>query len=71
MDVGGVSEMVRDGETGLLMQSRKEENVAHQIAKALEMEWKPDVMLGGTVVREWSEVARAQMQLMHEVVGQL
>lgn len=66
-DVGGVPEMVREGATGLFMKSRNEEEVAYQIEKALKIKWNQDAIRKSETVQDWSEVARAHMQLLDKV----
>lgn len=69
--VGGLMEIVRDGETGFLVTRRNEEEAAVRIARALEIRWSQSEVKKNAAIPDWDAVARVQMQVMEEVRGQL
>jgi glycosyltransferase involved in cell wall biosynthesis len=67
---GGTYEVVQEEVTGLMIENRSEEEVARQIEKALEMHWNRNIIQMSETVRDWSEVARAQVQLFQQLTDQ-
>jgi glycosyltransferase involved in cell wall biosynthesis len=67
-DVGGLPEMVRDGASGILVKRRDAEEVAGLITRALKMTWEPRALANSEAVRDWSDVARAHVEVLEGVV---
>lgn len=66
--VGGVPDMVEEGKNGLLLARQEPEAMAHTIAEALAVSWNRAVIAGSGAVRDWSEVAAAQIRLYEKLV---
>jgi glycosyltransferase involved in cell wall biosynthesis len=67
--VGGVPEIVRHGENGLLME-RSPEAIAATIEAALERDWDRRALAGGASRRSWSDVAGRLVTLFEYLTGE-
>ncbi len=67
-DVGGIPDLVRDGENGFLVRSRNPEEVADRLAAALTKRWDT-AAIAGAARRSWGLVAEEQMGIYRKVVG--
>jgi teichuronic acid biosynthesis glycosyltransferase TuaC len=68
-DVGGVSELVREGVSGRLVKRRSVEELSTCIASALEARWDQGAILRSEAVRSWPEVAATHVALLRDVAG--
>jgi teichuronic acid biosynthesis glycosyltransferase TuaC len=67
-DVGGIPDLVRDGENGFLVRSRNPEEVADRLAAALTKRWDT-AAIAAAARRSWGLVAEEQMGIYRKVVG--
>jgi glycosyltransferase involved in cell wall biosynthesis len=66
--VGGLPELVREGVCGLLVKDRSEAEAARRIEQALRMKWDRALIGSSESVKDWDDVARAQVRLFEDVV---
>ncbi|MFT3767013.1 MAG: glycosyltransferase [Minicystis sp.] len=57
--VGGIPELIRDGETGVLVEPRDPESLAEGLAKALSRTWDPEKQRASVEYLSWDAVAKA------------
>ncbi len=67
--VGGVPELVREGETGLLVDRRDPALVAARLAEALGRAWDPDAIAGHVRERSWDRVAERLLDVYRGVLA--
>lgn len=66
--VGGVPELVREGETGLLVDRRDPAHVADRLLQALGREWDSTDLSSHVRNRSWDDVARRQLDVYRGVL---
>ena len=66
--VGGVPELIREGETGLLVDRRDPAHVADRLLQALDREWDSTDLSSHVRNRSWDDVARRQLDVYRGVL---
>jgi len=67
--VGGIPEMISDGVNGFLLPERSVEATAELLALGIEQSWNREAIAHSPVVRDWTETAKAQLEVLHEAAG--
>jgi glycosyltransferase involved in cell wall biosynthesis len=67
-DVGGIPELVQDGENGFLVRTREPRHVADRLAATLLRKWDAATIAAGAR-RSWDAVAQEQLGIYRKVVG--
>lgn len=67
--VGGVPDLVRDGENGFLIEPRDAALAADRIARALGAAWSPETIAAGAR-RSWEAVALEQLSIYRAAAGE-
>jgi glycosyltransferase involved in cell wall biosynthesis len=68
--VGGIPELVRDGETGILVPPANPEALADGLAKALARPWDPALQRASVAHLSWEGVARAYHHIIEAAVAE-
>lgn len=66
--VGGVPELIRDGENGFLVDRRDPSDVADRLHRALVRDWNPEALAATVRSRSWDDVARRQEALFRSLL---
>lgn len=66
--VGGVPELIQEGETGLLVDRRDPAHVADRLLQALDREWDSTDLSSHVRNRSWDDVARRQLDVYRGVL---
>lgn len=67
--VGGIPELVRDGETGVLVPPGDPESLAGGLAKALSRTWDPEAQRASVQYLSWDGVARAYKEIIEAAMA--
>jgi teichuronic acid biosynthesis glycosyltransferase TuaC len=68
-EVGGIPDLVREGETGMFVRRRDPAHVAEVLAAALDRTWSPEAIAATMAGRDWDAVAQEQLAVYREVIG--
>ncbi len=67
--VGGVPDLVQDGENGFLVRERDPEKLADRLEEALGARWNPD-LIAARSRRSWAAVAGEQLEIYRRVTSE-
>lgn len=68
-EVGGIPDLVREGETGMFVRRRDPAHAADVLAAALDRTWSPEAIAATMAGRDWDAVAREQIAVYREVIA--
>lgn len=66
--VGGIPELLTEGENGYLVPAEDPISLAHALAQALNREWNPEALRASVEFLSWDAVARTYQELLGEVI---
>ena len=67
-NVGGIPEVIRDGDNGLMVQPGDEKSLAEAIRVGLDTDWQEKMLVESVAGYTWENLARRNLDVLNEVV---
>ena len=68
--VGGIPEMISDRVNGFLLSERTPEATAECLARGIDRTWNRDAIQRSPVVRDWTDTAKLQLDVLREAANE-